>query len=87
MYHELRKRGTRLLDRQITLSAPQFRLTVALLSCGGIPGRVDPARCVLGYGGSTPPMWWGHHESSHCHHGMWLHGCGVFRVHTEPELP
>ena len=39
-----------------------------------------------GYGGSMPPSGWGDHEPSHCRHGMWLHGCGVFRVNTKPEF-
>ena len=39
-----------------------------------------------GYGGPMPPSGWGDHEPSHCRHGMWLHGCGVFRVNTKPEF-
>ena len=25
-------------------------------------------------------------EPSHCRHGMWVHGCGLFRISTEPEF-
>jgi hypothetical protein len=59
--------------------------TLRLLSVGGPLAR-GPAQACSGYGGSKPPKWWDNYEASPCRHGMWVHGCGLFRISTEPEF-
>jgi len=59
--------------------------TLRFAFCGG-PLACGPAWACSGYGGSKPPKWWGDYEPSHCRHGMWVHGCGLFRISTEPEF-